>query len=324
MAAGTRDINSTPRKNGIPKVNRGGTLNILVYQVNADGAGAFTCKIDYLGTAQSFSQTITPTKNCHGNAKSIFVGGAKKTCQLVVPLPADMDCKGSYTTKNGKTAKNICMVRCENKAKNGPFGGCVPIQQVGSAAAKPPPPQPPRTVRLPPKVVTVNQGKTVTVTKGDIIAIPRPTIIFVNRPRVVIVRKGQIITIIIKGVPRTSICTKAGTITVTEKSTVTVQNESVVTVTQSVITISQAPQVVTVTAGATTVTLPPDNEPGREATQTPTKEEIEEAVGGEKLDPEDLEEAQNEKIDDATKEQLEEDAQAGGKSGEEPEDNDAY
>ncbi|KAK6351422.1 hypothetical protein TWF718_004582 [Orbilia javanica] len=317
-----RDINSAIIKNGIPKVFPGGWLKALVYQVNADGAGPFKCKIDYLGNANSFTRDLTPTRNCHGNAKSIFLGGVKKTCQLEITLPNDMECKGSYTV-DGKTAKNICMVRCENFAKNGPFGGCIPVQQV---AGSPPPSKASsqkQTVRLPPKVIVINRGKTVTVTKGDIIAVPRVTIVFVNRPRVVTVTRGQIITVIVKGVPRTSVCTKKGAITVTdespvtvtEKNTVTIENKSVITVTEAAVTVSQAPQVVTVTEGATTVTV--ENEPNPEATQALTKEELEAALGGEKLDPEDLEEAKNEKVDNDTKEKLQD---VGGKPAEDEED----
>jgi len=91
----------------IPKVKAGGKLSILAYQVNLDGAGPFRSKIDYKGTGTSFSPlTVT---------KQIF--------SFQVKLPPNLNCNGKYGD-----LKNVCTVRCENSAKNGPFGGSFPVQ----------------------------------------------------------------------------------------------------------------------------------------------------------------------------------------------------
>ncbi|KAK6330546.1 hypothetical protein TWF718_002746 [Orbilia javanica] len=79
---------------------------------------------------------MTPTKNeillerRNGNC-----GGDKHSnrahhpapCSFTVILPTDMKCTGDY----GPDIKNICIIRCQNQALNGPFGGCIAIQQVG-------------------------------------------------------------------------------------------------------------------------------------------------------------------------------------------------
>ncbi|RVD85615.1 uncharacterized protein DFL_003932 [Arthrobotrys flagrans] len=328
IASGRKNL-----RNGIPKVTANGVLNVLAWQVNIDGGGHFKCRIDYFGNANQFSVNLKVTKNCAGNAKSIHAAGSQKTCWFKVAMPANLNCRGSYNT--GKhTAANICIVRCENSAKNGPFGGCIPIQQV-----RPAPPKPiVVTVRPPPRIVTVTRGNFVTVSKGDVVAVPKTNVVTVTKPQTITVTAGQVITITVKGTPKVSTCTKKGVITitnesrvtVTQKSTVTVPNNSVVTVTEdSVVTITKAPEVVTKTSDPTTVTALPSSEadpedgdankaePTPEGTKTLTPEEIEAAKGEEDIDPEDLEEAKNEKVDDKTKEELQEEAKAGGKGGEE-------
>ncbi|KAF3312177.1 hypothetical protein TWF173_007506 [Orbilia oligospora] len=341
VAKGTRTDIATGRKgikNGIPKVTAGGVLNILAWQVNADGGGHFKCNLDTWANGKAFSVPLKVLKNCGGTKASIHIAGVQKTCWFKVAMPANLNCLGSSTTGKN-TFKDLCIVRCENSAKNGPFGGCVPIQQI---RPKPPPPPKPVvvTVRPAPVTVTVKQGNVVTVTKGDVVAVPNTRISTITRAQVLTVTQGQVITIIVKGVAKPTTCTKKGVITitnesrvtVTQQSTVTVDNKSVVTVTQdSIVTITKAPEIVTTTKEATTTTIlptadPEDGdankaEPTSEGTRTPTPEEIEAAKGGEEIDPEDLEEAKDEKIDEKTKEELEEaveDQKAGGKTGEEP------
>ncbi|KAK6348205.1 hypothetical protein TWF718_006015 [Orbilia javanica] len=347
-------------KNGIPRVTAGGVLNVQAWQVNADGGGGFKCRLDKWGTGNGFQQDLKVEKNCHGTSASINFAGVQKLCWFKVHLPKNMDCHGRYATGRAWAGQNICMVRCENHAKNGPFGGCIPIRQKKPAPAAPKPVVKPaapviKTVTIrpppPPRTITVIRGNVITYTRGDIIAIPRTRITIVTRPAVVTVRVGQVITIIIGGVPRASTCTKAGVITVkneprvtvTEKSTVTVSDKSVVTVTEnSVVTVTGAPGVVTETVTPSTVAATPTAEaeaeavevdgadldpeegdankaePTSEGTRTLTPEEIEAAKGGEEIDPADLEEAKDQKVDNETKEELKEEAAeaaVGGKAG---------
>ncbi|KAK6518030.1 hypothetical protein TWF506_005195 [Arthrobotrys conoides] len=318
-------------KNGIPKVTAGGVLNIQAYQVNLDGGGHFKCRLDQWANGKAFSIPLKVIKNCGGTAASLHVAGIQKACWFKVAIPANLNCAGWSNT--GKyTMKDLCLVRCENSAKNGPFGACVPIQQI---RPKPPPPPKPIvkfvTIRPPPVTVIVKQGDPLTVTKGDVVAVPKTQIVTITRPQVFTVTAvGQVITVIVKGVAKPTTCTKKGVVTLTNEvrstvvvqSTVTVENKSVVTVTQdSTVTVTKAPEVATTTVEPTTTStasvLPtaeadPEEgdankaEPTGEATKTPTKEEIEAAKGGEEIDPEDLEEVKKEKIDDKVKEELKE------------------
>ncbi|KAF3114633.1 hypothetical protein TWF569_000853 [Orbilia oligospora] len=127
-------INAKGISVGIPKVTAGGTLTIVNFQMDVDGAGPFDCKIDLTGTGNNWSSPLKVTKNCPGNNISLHAPGRETPCKFEVAMPKQFECKGSYGA-NG-SMKNICLVRCENKAANGPFGGCVPIQQVQPAKAR--------------------------------------------------------------------------------------------------------------------------------------------------------------------------------------------
>ncbi|PGH19444.1 hypothetical protein AJ80_03945 [Polytolypa hystricis UAMH7299] len=48
---------------------------------------------------------------------------------LTATVPAGQTCTGTVAGQ-----QNVCMVRCENPALAGPFGGCVPVQMAGAAA----------------------------------------------------------------------------------------------------------------------------------------------------------------------------------------------
>ncbi|KAF3923693.1 hypothetical protein ABW20_dc0102079 [Dactylellina cionopaga] len=117
----------------IPQVYAGGVLFMTLHQINPDGGGPYTCLIDYGGKAEKW-ETITLKMIAN-------VAGVKglnpfqlKQWPLTAQLPDNMRCTGTYGGAN-----KICMVRCNNEAPNGPFGGCVPIQQVGGDPPAPPP-----------------------------------------------------------------------------------------------------------------------------------------------------------------------------------------
>lgn len=52
---------------GLPQVSAGGTLNMTLHQVNADGAGPYECMMDPTGTGASF-QPLTVSQNVDGTA----------------------------------------------------------------------------------------------------------------------------------------------------------------------------------------------------------------------------------------------------------------
>ncbi|KAF3926354.1 hypothetical protein AA313_de0202355 [Arthrobotrys entomopaga] len=210
----------------IAKVKCGGTLTISVYQVNSDGAGPFRCRIDSSGTGNHFTgwlpevdYVIQPpgTKASY----SVNHGSSSASHNLRVKIPLGTKCRGTV----GKY-KNVCIMRCENYAKNGPFGGCIPFQ-----LDVPPPPKP---------VTRVTHVKSIrpVVTIKPVITIRPPVVTFrptrITRPRIIIKTVAPIITVVIepgKVIPVTKTI-PAQQQTVTEQETVTLTQ----TVTQEQVT----------------------------------------------------------------------------------------
>lgn len=98
---------------------------MTLHQVNGDGAGPYTCQIDAAGDGSAFVDMKVTTnvagKNSRSNAKAVDL-------PLKAAIPAGQTCGGSVAGQN-----NVCMVRCMNAARAGPFGGCVPVQMVAAA-----------------------------------------------------------------------------------------------------------------------------------------------------------------------------------------------
>ncbi|KAH7024456.1 uncharacterized protein B0I36DRAFT_250867, partial [Microdochium trichocladiopsis] len=126
LAANAAAGNSTQ----LPQVSAGGKLTMTLHQVNADGAGAYTCMIDATGTGAKWVP-ITVSTNVDGSARGVNQKGSKTDNVLVADIPAGQTCTGTVAGQS-----NVCMVRCQNPARAGPFGGCVPVQLAnGSGAA---------------------------------------------------------------------------------------------------------------------------------------------------------------------------------------------
>ncbi|KAI0995336.1 hypothetical protein K3495_g12846 [Podosphaera aphanis] len=116
--------------NSMPMVSRGGKVMMTLHQVNGDGAGPYDCMIDSTGTGtggwtKMEVETNVPGKNSRSNAKA-------EDFPLTAKIAADQTCTGTVGDM-----QNVCMVRCNNGANAGPFGGCVPVQMMaaGSNAA---------------------------------------------------------------------------------------------------------------------------------------------------------------------------------------------
>ncbi|KAF3158530.1 hypothetical protein TWF788_004689, partial [Orbilia oligospora] len=136
----------------IPRASRGGWLRMRIHQVNQDGAGPYKCKIDETGTGDKFpgnhkTEWIYLNKVPRGQDIASSPGSKNKASMrnpnlwLTLPIPSTVKCTGTF----GKY-KNVCMVRCQNEAVNGPFGGCVPFVQTSTdTSCKPPPAQKPPT-----------------------------------------------------------------------------------------------------------------------------------------------------------------------------------
>lgn len=114
----------------LPQVTAGGQIMMTVHQVNSDGAGPYTCMIDATGTGANW-QPITVTQNLEGSARGRNRDTQMQDLPLTASIPAGMTCTGTVAGQS-----NVCMVRCENPARAGPFGGCVPVQMAGGAAGK--------------------------------------------------------------------------------------------------------------------------------------------------------------------------------------------
>ncbi|KAF3920953.1 hypothetical protein ABW20_dc0107664 [Dactylellina cionopaga] len=127
------------QKKTIPQVYAGGVLFMKLHQINPDGGGPYTCIIDYGGKAQQW-ESVNLTMLAQIPGVKGLGPFQLKTQPLNAKLPENMKCTGTYGG-----AKKICMVRCHNEAPNGPFGGCVPIQQVGGD-----PPEPPASIPVKP------------------------------------------------------------------------------------------------------------------------------------------------------------------------------
>jgi hypothetical protein len=116
---------------GMPTTADDGTVTMTFHQVNQDGAGPLTAMVDATsgGTDPSAFKTATVTKNVPG----IGIGGlsAAQTMDfpVAVQMPAGMTCQA---TVGG--ASNVCVMKLQNAALAGPFGGSVAFTQ--SAAAK--------------------------------------------------------------------------------------------------------------------------------------------------------------------------------------------
>ena len=128
IAAGTAKV---MQLNGptLPQVTAGGMVMMTVHQVNSDGAGPYKCMVDATATGTNW-QPMTVTQNLAGNARGRNKDTQMQDLPLTAQMPAGMACTGTVAGQ-----ANICMVRCQNPARAGPFGGCVPVQMAGAAAA---------------------------------------------------------------------------------------------------------------------------------------------------------------------------------------------
>lgn len=104
----------------VTQVKAGSKITVTIHQVNADGAGPYTCDLDQTSNAGIISHNLTVTNNVPGvNGLS---QAKEQDFNITVEMPADLQCTGASTG-------NICTVRCRNNAVAGPFGGCFAVQQ---------------------------------------------------------------------------------------------------------------------------------------------------------------------------------------------------
>lgn len=106
----------------ITQVKAGTAMTVTIHQVNADGAGPYTCDMDPTGnTLGATGQTALAVTNNVPGANG-FSQAKTQDFNMTVTMPATLNCTGGSTG-------NICTVRCRNNALAGPFGGCFAVQQ---------------------------------------------------------------------------------------------------------------------------------------------------------------------------------------------------
>ncbi|XXG95038.1 hypothetical protein Hte_001298 [Hypoxylon texense] len=109
----------------LPQVTAGGELKMTLHVVNADGAGPYTCMINDDGTGANWDD-IQVTQSPPGD-DSRDRDAAETDFPLTATIPADQECTGTVAGQ-----ENACLVRCQNGARAGPFGGVVPVQMANT------------------------------------------------------------------------------------------------------------------------------------------------------------------------------------------------
>jgi hypothetical protein len=110
----------------LPQVTPGGTITMTLHQVNADGGGPYTCMMSADGTGAQWTD-IQVTQTVPGT-NSRNRAGAMTDFPIKAVMPTDASCTGSVAGQD-----NVCLVRCQNAARAGPFGGVVPVQMAGTS-----------------------------------------------------------------------------------------------------------------------------------------------------------------------------------------------
>lgn len=128
--AGVKAAAGTGATSGLPTCSDNGTISVTYHQVNQDGAGPLTAMIDPTsgGTDTSAFQQATVTQDVPGDKLGLSTAKTEDF-PVQVQMPEGMTCSGSVGG-----ASNVCILRVNNNALAGPFGGSVAFTQ--SPAAK--------------------------------------------------------------------------------------------------------------------------------------------------------------------------------------------
>ncbi|OAA48433.1 cell surface protein (Mas1) [Metarhizium rileyi] len=112
--------------NGLPTANENGEVTVVYRQINQDGAGPLTAAIDAKsgGTDASAFQNARVTQNVPGLGFGGLSLATNTDFPVKVQMPQGMTCDG----KAG-AAENVCIVRLQNGAAAGPFGGSAAFTQ---------------------------------------------------------------------------------------------------------------------------------------------------------------------------------------------------
>ncbi|KAI1344220.1 hypothetical protein F5Y15DRAFT_424448 [Xylariaceae sp. FL0016] len=116
---------------GLPTCADDGSITMTFRQINQDGAGPMTAAVDGTsgGTDPSAFENAEVTQDVPGVGFGGLSLATNTDFPLTVQMPAGMTCDASVGG-----ADNVCVVKVQNSALAGPFGGSAAFTQ--SAAAK--------------------------------------------------------------------------------------------------------------------------------------------------------------------------------------------
>ncbi|KAK1490783.1 hypothetical protein CCUS01_14378 [Colletotrichum cuscutae] len=136
VGAGTNDLETGTKAimaatgDQLPQIRAGGTIDMTVHQVNGDGGGPYDCMINGDATGATWTNINVPVTVPGQNSRNR--AGAMTDFPIKAEIPAGQTCTGTVAGQS-----NVCLVRCQNAARAGPFGGVVPVQmaQAGNTPA---------------------------------------------------------------------------------------------------------------------------------------------------------------------------------------------
>lgn len=111
---------------GLPTCADDGTISMTFHQVNQDGAGPLTAMIDATsgGTDPGAFKPATVTQNVPGLGVGGLSAAQVMDFPVAVQMPQGMTCQGAVGG-----VENVCVVRLNNAALAGPFGGSAAFTQ---------------------------------------------------------------------------------------------------------------------------------------------------------------------------------------------------
>jgi len=116
---------------GMPTAAEDGTVSMTFHQVNQDGAGPLTASVDATsgGTDPAAFKPATMVQDVPGLGIGGLSGASTEDFQISAKMAAGTQCTGTVAG-----VQNVCVMKLQNKAAAGPFGGSVAFTQ--SAAAQ--------------------------------------------------------------------------------------------------------------------------------------------------------------------------------------------
>ncbi|KAK8114956.1 hypothetical protein PG999_007025 [Apiospora kogelbergensis] len=130
LETGVKAATGMATSGGLPTTSDDGTIMMTFHQVNQDGAGPLTAAVDATSGGKdvgAFKEATVKT-----NVPGLGLGGLSAAqvmdFPVAVQMPQGMTCQGAVGGAN-----NVCVVRLNNAALAGPFGGSAVFTQSTTA-----------------------------------------------------------------------------------------------------------------------------------------------------------------------------------------------